>query len=334
MADPRLESWAAERVQELLERAEEEALAEVRALLRDALVQAALECDTSTAESRPAAPRRDPSPPPATPSVEDEPPPSGEAHWLYAVGRAGVAFASAGISGVSDAPVRAVEENGLVALVSDVPLPEFGEESLTERLNDLEWLEAVARAHQRVVDEAFGHGPVVPLRLCTIYETDDRVRELLRTDGERFGELLASVEGREEWSVKLFVDPESLEARVAPAGSEPAASGQGTGGAYLAKRKSERSAREAADRFAGELAEEVHARLQDWASDAVVGRPQNPELSGHSGEMLLNGAYLVESERSERFGELVDELQQRYSELGGRLEISGPWPPYNFIADR
>ena len=48
--------------------------------------------------------------------------------------------------------------------------------------------------------------------------------------------------------------------------------------------------------------------------------------------MLLNGAYLVESERSERFAQLVEELQGRYSELGARLEISGPWPPYNFIA--
>jgi hypothetical protein len=49
--------------------------------------------------------------------------------------------------------------------------------------------------------------------------------------------------------------------------------------------------------------------------------------------MLLNGAYLVESDRSGRFGQLVEELQGRYSGLGARLEISGPWPPYNFISE-
>jgi hypothetical protein len=48
--------------------------------------------------------------------------------------------------------------------------------------------------------------------------------------------------------------------------------------------------------------------------------------------MLLNGAYLVESERSENFAQLVEELQGRYAGVGARLEISGPWPPYNFIA--
>jgi hypothetical protein len=205
---------------------------------------------------------------------------------------------------------------------------------LTESLNDLAWLEGVARAHQRVIDAAFEGGPVVPLRLCTIYESDEGVRELLREDARRFGELLDALDGREEWSVKLFVDPERLETEAAADdGEQESSEGElGAGGAYLARRKADRSARAAADQLAGELAEEVHARLQDWASDATVGRPQNPELSGHSGQMLLNGAYLVESERSENFAQLVEELQGRYAGVGARLEISGPWPPYNFIA--
>ena len=335
MADERLERWAAERVPELLARAEEEAAAEVKALLREALVEAALgQGRPSAQEPRRAASSREP------PSRTSEPPEAerrsaqraGEAQWLYAVGRAGAATRAGGVSGVAGAPVRALEENGLVALVSPVPLPDFGEELLKVKLNDLAWLEEVARAHQRVVDDAFERGPVVPLRLCTIYEGDDRVRELLRDDGERFGELIGSIEGREEWSVKLFVDPERLAAEAAPLEADVGDSGLGAGGAYLARRKSARTATEAADRLAGELAEEVHARLQDWATDAVIGRPQNPELSGHSGQMLLNGAYLVETERAQRFGELFDELQEHYSGLGARLEISGPWPPYNFIA--
>jgi hypothetical protein len=186
-----------------------------------------------------------------------------------------------------------------------------------------------------VVDAAFEGGPVVPLRLCSIYATPERVRDLLRDDGERFAGLLAAVEGKQEWSVKLFADPTRLAAAAGPGdhpeprGGEDAA--LGTGGAYLARRRSERAARDAADRLAGELVEEVHARLQDWAADAVVGRPQNPELSGHSEEMLLNGSYLVEAEGAERFAALVDELRAHYEHVGATLELSGPWPPYNFI---
>jgi hypothetical protein len=338
MADERLRRWAAERLPALLARAEEEALAEVRAAMRDALVEAALEREGAPRRRKPepAAAASVDSPHDAGPSTEPaaEAPtePTGEAFWLYAVGRDSPL--SHPVAGIAEAPVRALEDAGLTALVSPVPLPEFGEEQLKEKLNDLGWLEGVARAHQRVVDEAFERGPVVPLRLCTIYQGEAGVRELLRERHERFRELLDSIEGREEWGVKLYVDPEELEA-AASARSEKEAPdhGLGAGGAYLARRRSARSSREAADRLAGEIAEEVHARLQDWASDAVVGRPQNPELSGHTGQMLLNGAYLVESERSQRFAQLVSGLEQRYVELGARLEISGPWPPYNFIAD-
>jgi hypothetical protein len=320
MADERLERWARERVPDLLHRAEDEALAEVRALLRDALVEAAMGERRPVEEPEPA-----PAPAPA-------PEPTGQVEWLYAVGRAGAVGSPPGNTGVHGAPVHLVEEGGLAALVSPVPLPEFGEARLTESLNDLAWLEDVARAHQRVVDAAFEEGPVVPLRLCSIYATPDRVRDLLREDGERFAGLLAAVEGKQEWSVKLFADP----ARLAGTGDQPESRGGedaalGTGGAYLARRRSERAAREAADRLAGELVEEVHARLQDWAADAVVGRPQNPELSGHSEEMLLNGSYLVEAEGAERFAALVDELRAHYEHVGATLELSGPWPPYNFI---
>jgi hypothetical protein len=324
VADEGLTRWAADRAPEVLARAEDEAVAEVRAILRNALLQAALpRHGQARGESR----LRQPAP------ERQAPRRAGHGQWLYAVTSDAAGIDTRALTGVRDGPVRTVEEQGLTALVSPVPLSEFGEEELKESLNDLPWLEDVARAHQRVVDAAFEQGAVVPLRLCTIYESDDRVRELLLEEGERFRELLDAVEGKEEWSVKLVADPAALRDEAARYASEPAPGRAefGAGGAYLAQRKSDRAAAEAAHRLAGELVEEVHARLQDWAADAVVGRPQNPELSGHSGQMLLNGAYLVESERAERFAELVAELKERHAGLGVRLEISGPWPPYNFI---
>ena len=45
--------------------------------------------------------------------------------------------------------------------------------------------------------------------------------------------------------------------------------------------------------------------------DAVLRPPQNRELSGHEGDMLLNGAYLVErATRRRQLRELVAELQR------------------------
>ena len=68
----------------------------------------------------------------------------------------------------------------------------------------------------------------------------------------------------------------------------------------------------------------VHARLQDWAVDAVSWPPQNRELSGHEGEMVLNGAYLVEADRVDGLRELVGELEAHHRALGARIELTGP----------
>jgi Gas vesicle synthesis protein GvpL/GvpF len=328
VTDDRLARWAAERAPTLFARAEEEAVAELKALLLDALVER-----PRAARERPRVERRSDEhrPPPASRATRKSRSAQGE--WIYAVMREGDGLETRGLAGVQGAGVRAVAEEGLVALASPVPLSEFGEEELKRNLNDLEWLEEVARAHERVVDRALERGPVIPLRLCTIYQSEDRVRSFLATEGPSFRELLDRLEGREEWSVKLFVDPDSLRESIERDQGEPApvSSRAGAGGAYLARRRSDRAANEAADRLARELAEEVHARLQDWAIDAVVGRPQNPDLSGHTGQMLLNGAYLVDRDRVERFQALVAELQDRHRGLGARVEASGPWPPYNFI---
>ncbi len=134
--------------------------------------------------------------------------------------------------------------------------------------------------------------------------------------------------------MKLTVDRAALEAAArdrAPDDLDQQLEGQSAGGAYMLRRRQERQLREAADRLAGGLAEDVHARLQDWATDAVVNSPQNPELSGHEGDMLLNAAYLVEAAKVERLHELVEELRERHRELGARIELTGPWPPYNFV---
>src|SRR5205085_11453064 len=108
--------------------------------------------------------------------------------------------------------------------------------------------------------------------------------------------------------------------------------GRGEGGAYMLRRRLERELREAADSLGAEVAAQVHARLQDWAIDATTRPPQNRELSGHQGSMLLNAAYLVERDRVAELRRLVAELEARYRELGVRIELTGPWPPYNFVS--
>jgi hypothetical protein len=48
--------------------------------------------------------------------------------------------------------------------------------------------------------------------------------------------------------------------------------------------------------------------------------------------MLLNGAYLVDDERRSSVRSAVEALAEEYEPLGFSIELTGPWPPYNFVS--
>jgi Gas vesicle synthesis protein GvpL/GvpF len=326
-----LASWARRRAPELLARAEAEAVA----ALRDALVEAALAQRGTEMPARRPARRATPEPRERADAARAEAP-TGDGLWAYCVLRTGEPGVD-GLAGIDGGVVERVEARGLAALVSRVPLADFGAGPLRDNLNDLDWLERVARAHEAVLERVLAETTIVPLRLCTIYESEDGVREMLEREHDSLARALDTLAGRQEWGVKVLADEERLTEEARSRSAEAAAleeelDARTGGGAYMLRRRLERHVRDAADALASELAEQVHAQLQDWASDAVALAPQNPELSGHEGRMLMNGAYLVETERVDGLRALVSDLEERHRSLGVRIELTGPWPPYNFLS--
>jgi hypothetical protein len=247
---------------------------------------------------------------------------SDELLWAYGVVAAGSALPD---------DVEPIADGELVVLTSRVPRDEFAAEPLREHLNDLEWLERVARRHEAVLEQALEHATVVPLRLCTIFDDADGVRRMLEREREPLLHALARLGGRQEWGVKLLVDGDRLAATAAPAGDQ--AQGEG-GAAYLARRRHERQAREAARALAMQIVDDVDGSLRAHAVDAVRLPAQNRELSGHTGDMVLNAAYLVEAGAAGELHDVAAELQERHAESGARIELSGPWPPYNFVSGK
>src|SRR5207302_9084304 len=103
--------------------------------------------------------------------------------------------------------VEIIRRGSLAALVREVPLEDFDEAILPERLNDRAWLERNARAHEDVLEAAAAITTVVPLRFGTIYRSPDQVAKLL---DERAGELAATldrVRGHVALGRKAWADP-------------------------------------------------------------------------------------------------------------------------------
>ncbi|MET8051040.1 GvpL/GvpF family gas vesicle protein [Streptosporangium sp. NPDC005286] len=243
--------------------------------------------------------------------------------YLYAIAQDLGHALPAGVTGVADAPVRAITHEGLVAYVSPVPLDEFGEEPLRRSLEDLDWVGDTARAHHHVVEAVAEEAPTAPVRLVTVYTSEEQVRDLLRRRHDDFAAVLAHVTGRREWGVKAYAAPAAADSPVA--GESAAESGK-PGTAYLQRRRASLRNREDAWRQAAERAEHIHATLAATSVASHRHRPQDPELSGREDPMVLNGAYLVDEDHAEEFVAAVDGLRGQ----GIDLELTGPWAPYSF----
>lgn len=253
--------------------------------------------------------------------------------YLYAIAAPVDDDVLGGLRGVAGEPLRAVRHRDLVAVVGTVDVGAtgaFGEEALARNLNDLRWLEHVARAHHAVVDGVARAAPAAPLRLATICADDDGVRDRLERWHDGFRRALDEVTGRAEWSVKVFapsLPPSSPDPNAEPS---PAAGTPGSGTAYLIRRKAAASARDDALARAAAVAEDVHAELAAHAVDARRLAGQDQRLTGGATPMSLNGAYLVPIDDSERFEAAVETLRARYADC--RIEVAGPWPAYSFVA--
>jgi hypothetical protein len=77
----------------------------------------------------------------------------------------------------------AIVEGSLAAMVSEVPLAEFGDEVLGGIVDDADWLENAARAHERVLEALSIQTTVVPLPMFTVYRSESAVCELLTCAG-------------------------------------------------------------------------------------------------------------------------------------------------------
>lgn len=330
-----LAQLAASEAPELLAEARLAARARARALIEDALVEELLHA-AGQIRREPAAPAAESrvTGAAAAPQQPSEREPEGQALWAYCILSAGDRNAvSPGASGIDAAgPLEVVVEGALAAVVSPVPLAEFSDERLREHLNDVEWVERVARAHEGVLERLLDHATILPLRLCTLYRDREGVGRMLRGQEAALGQALASLEGRSERGVKLFADPDLLIEAVAADGETSDAAEEPAGTAYMARRRRERAAGERAGEFADAVAQEVHARLERFAEDSRANPLQRPEVHGRDARMLLNGAYLVARNRELEFEEAVSSLRERWGEKGFQLELTGPWPPYNFVS--
>lgn len=233
-------------------------------------------------------------------------------------------------------PVYALPYQGIQAIVSKVSLQRFGQEELEANVNDMKWVEAKVYAHQSVLEKVLASRTLIPMKFCTIYRSESRVQEMLAQHYDDFVETLARLKGKKEWGVKVYCDDEILAKRVGEISDrvkelKMEMDEKSSGAAYFLKKKLEETVAKEVERVSGEYTQHSHDRLSDHAEEAVVNSLHNTEITGKKEGMILNGAYLVTEEEVPAFRAEFESLGKEYGDLGLSYEMTGPWPPYNFV---
>ena len=233
-----------------------------------------------------------------------------------------------------DSKLEWVVSGELAALSSQVPLSSYNEESLAEHLSDASWTAARAMRHETIAEYVAKRAAIVPLRFGTIYLERAGIERMLSEKGRELREILERLRGREEWGVNVFCDQSVLMSSITSVSpvlrelSERAAQAS-TGQQYLMQKKIDALKVDESRAALNRMIEEVEQTLSDHSDDAKRLRVLKVEATEH-GELKAKFAFLIKKSVFENFRDAAEHLAQEHQAAGVRLELTGPWPAYNF----
>jgi hypothetical protein len=230
----------------------------------------------------------------------------------------------AGLPGAG--PVRLIDlDKGLFIVVADLPLDKYNESAISSGLANLDWVSRVAVAHEAVVESFVASKAVLPMKLFTIFKTDERAFEHVRSQRARIATLVTRVANQQEWGVRVVLD------RTLAAAAPKKKVAARTGVSYLAQKKVQRDASKELASRARETVASLFDRLAARSADAK--RRSASELPAQGGPLLLDAAFLVPRARAVVFKRLVARESKALARQGYGVTLSGPWPPYTFVQD-
>ena len=205
------------------------------------------------------------------------------------------------------------------AVVADAPLERFGGEALQQELQDVESISRHALAHAAVIEFFFRQAPVIPLKLFTLFSSDDKAREHIRGRLKTLQRMFSSLRGLEEWGVRIFAgEVEAESARSLDSGRD-----------YLQVKQRLQSQARTPSRATVRAA---NSALKSLAPLAAKTRKEAFPPPGRGRPYVTGASFLVSIKRSGAWKKHAARLAKTLGGQGHRLEMSGPWPPYHFVS--
>ena len=224
-------------------------------------------------------------------------------------------FGPMGIGGRGD-EVYTVPHKGLAAVVSNTPLVVYD----PTRENVF--------AHEQVNETVMHEFTVLPMAFGALFRTEEDIVELIRGTYDALRDVLAKMEGKVEFGLKVNWDRDKVTAELEEKDDEirhlkEQIVSRTTGSTYFARMQLGRLIETALTDQADAYIREVYSQLRDTAVASRANKPIGDR-------MIMNAAFLIERDREAEFDQKVKEIASKYE---GKLSFkyTGPWPPYNFV---
>jgi len=223
-----------------------------------------------------------------------------------------------GVPGTGDLRVLPIDRD-IWAVVADAPLDRFAGDQLQKDLQDVEAVARHALAHATVVEFFFRRASVIPLKLFTLFSSDDVARAQFRARLARLRRLLSTLRGKEEWGVRVVAsDVERESARTLASGRD-----------YLQVKK--RLLDETAAPPAS-VVRTVNGALRSLGTVAAQTRKVSFPPPGKGRPYVAGASFLVHAKKRQSWKARIQKTTAALAGDGHRLELSGPWPPYHFVS--
>jgi hypothetical protein len=251
--------------------------------------------------------------------VQDEAPPhaatSTRGKYVYCIIQTDepLRFGPIGL-GADPAEVQTVHYKDIAAVVSDTPIevPDATRENVL--------------AHERVNESVMRTHTVIPMSFGTVFKTRDDIVELLRGAYDAFIDVLAKMQDKLEFGLKLLWDRDVAIREVEKEDEEvrrlKSEISSQKGSTYFARMQYGRLLDSALQARSERYVNEIFAQLRDVSVASRANKPIGDR-------MIMNAAFLVSRDQEAAFDARVKELGARYDKLTFRY--TGPWPPYNFV---
>jgi len=250
-------------------------------------------------------------------------------------------FSTKGIDGKG--AVSTLSYHQLEAVVSKVPLEEFASEKIQKKAQeDLNWIKEKAIVHEKVIEEAMRQKDrllsLIPMRFGTIFKEERRVKETLHKDYAKIKEILNRIQGKQEWSVKVYLKNKKKFEQVIKEKNEAIKRKQkeitslSEGMAFFVEEELKETISKEMDKELNKFVKAFFESFKKHAVASVKGKILSKDLTGRPEPMVLNAIYLIAEEKIGDFKKEAEELNRKMLAEGFYLEYGGPWPPYNFVS--